>query len=110
MNGNGFRGWVSVGSSLNTFVNNLEGSTNGGIDYFFYILDATMGGLAGIGKGREITQGDLEGIGMENCNWERGCRQVFFVQRKNRSLKDRREIWERARSERDLELISPNQR
>lgn len=35
MNGNGFRGWVSVGSSLNTFVNNLEGSTNGGIDYFF---------------------------------------------------------------------------
>lgn len=37
-----------------------------------FILDAKMGGLARIGTGKEISQGDLEGIGRKNCKIETG--------------------------------------
>lgn len=43
-----------------------------------FILDTKMGGLACIGKGKEIPQGELEGIGIGNCKIGTGLQIGFF--------------------------------
>lgn len=45
---------------------------------FFFSLDAKMGGLVHIGKGKEIPQGDLEVIGIGNCKIGTGLQIAFL--------------------------------
>jgi len=63
------------------FVSDLEESTNGTL--LIFVLDAKMGGLAHIGKSREDAQGDLEGIGIENCKIGTRLQVSFLCLEKN---------------------------
>lgn len=48
-----------------------------------FVLDAKMGGSVRIGKGKQIPQGDLEGIGIGNCEIGTGLQIGFLCLEKN---------------------------
>lgn len=71
-----------------------------------FIFDAKMGGLTLIGKGKEIPQGDPNGIGIEN----RVADRFSLCLNKNQKHKRLKRNWKRARSEMNSEVIRTNQK